>query len=232
MASRHSRVAEAYSSGRTRSNQRLRTRKDLLQAAARLMKKGDPLSLEAVAEEALTSRATVYRYFSSIEDLLLEAPLDDEVPLPEEVFADLTSDDVEERVDLAEAALHEMVYANQTQLRMLLANSLTSRVRAGQGPVRQNRRLSLIEAALAPERARLDDRTYARLCAGLALVFGTESMVVLTDVLPTSPEEARRIKSWVVRTLVRTALEQSTRKRAVTKRSVAGRSRESRIKRK
>ena len=197
------------------------------------MRKGDhPLSLEAVAEEALISRATVYRYFSSIEDLLLEAPLDDEVPLPEELFAEVTSDDAEERVDLAEAALHEMVYANQTQLRMLLANSLTSRVRAGQRPVRQNRRLSLIEAALAPQRAGLDDQTYARLCAALALVFGTESMVVLTDVLPTSPEEARRIKSWVVRTLVRAAREQSTRKRAATKTPVSGRSRESRIKRK
>jgi AcrR family transcriptional regulator len=232
MASRQSRVAKAHSSGGNRSNQRLRTRKDLLQAAARLMRKGDPLSLEAVAEEALTSRATVYRYFSSIEDLLIEAPLDDEVPLPEELFADLTSDDAEERVDLAEAALHEMVYANQTQLRMLLANSLTSRARAGRRPVRQNRRLSLIEAALAPQRAGLDDRTYARLCAALALVFGTESMVVLTDVLPTSPEEARRIKSWVVRTLVRAAREQSTRKRAATKHPASGRSRESRTKRK
>lgn len=171
-------------------------------------------SLEEVAEEALVSRATAYRYFPSIEALLVEAPLEREVPRPEDLFTGGTAADVAERVDIAEAALHRMVYANQAQLKTLLAHSLSSQTRAG--PVRQNRRLPLIEAALAPDRARFDDATYARLCAALALVFGIESMVVLTDVHPTSAKEARRIKSWVVRTLVRAALEQSTTSRAET----------------
>ena len=50
-----------------RPNQKTRTRKDLLQAAARLMKQGGPPTLEEVAEEALVSRATAYRYFPSVE---------------------------------------------------------------------------------------------------------------------------------------------------------------------
>jgi hypothetical protein len=47
----------------SRENQRRRTRKDLLQAAARLMKEGRTPSLDEVAETALVSRATAYRYF-------------------------------------------------------------------------------------------------------------------------------------------------------------------------
>ena len=45
-----------------RPNQKSRTRKDLLQAASRLMKEGRRPSLEEVAEAALVSRATAYRY--------------------------------------------------------------------------------------------------------------------------------------------------------------------------
>ncbi|RYF89895.1 MAG: TetR/AcrR family transcriptional regulator, partial [Caulobacteraceae bacterium] len=48
-----------------RSNQRRRTRKDLLEAAARLMKRGAKPSLEEIAEEAMVSRATAYRYFTN-----------------------------------------------------------------------------------------------------------------------------------------------------------------------
>src|ERR687894_3223624 len=70
-----------------RGNQRFRTRKDLLAAAARLMKNGRKPSLEEVAEAALVSRATAYRYFPSIEALLVEASLDLAVPDGEAVFA-------------------------------------------------------------------------------------------------------------------------------------------------
>ena len=59
-----------------RPNQTSRTRKDLLQAASRLMKQGRRITLEDVAEEALVSRATAYRYFSSVDALLVEAPID------------------------------------------------------------------------------------------------------------------------------------------------------------
>src|SRR5690606_29203736 len=61
---------------RSRANQRLRTRKDLLRAAARLLAAGRTPTLEEVAAEALVSRATAYRYFPGIEALLLEAALD------------------------------------------------------------------------------------------------------------------------------------------------------------
>lgn len=64
-----------------RPNQKQRTRKDLLDAAARLMKQGRKAGLEEIAEEALVSRATAYRYFPSVEALLLEAAL--HVALPQ-----------------------------------------------------------------------------------------------------------------------------------------------------
>ena len=147
-----------------RVNQRLRTRKDLLRAAARLMKEGRAPSIHEVAEEAMVSRATAYRYFPTRESLLVEAPLDGAVPTPEGLFAEDRSNDPGERVDKAEQALHDMVYDNEAQARALLAVSLdrwAKREReADETPLRQNRRVPLIEAALAPARDRFNDESY------------------------------------------------------------------------
>ena len=96
-----------------RPNQRLRTRHDLLSAAARLLKQGRTPSLEQVAEAAMVSRATAYRYFPSIDALLVEAPIEGEAPDAEALFKESRSADPEVRVDAAEAALHEMVYRNE-----------------------------------------------------------------------------------------------------------------------
>jgi AcrR family transcriptional regulator len=190
-----------------RSNQELRTRKDLLLAASRLLKRGRRPSMDDVAEEALVSRATAYRHFRSVDALLREAPIDAAVVDPEELFAADGSDDVEVRIDRAEGSLHEVVYDNETQLRILLANSIGRDTSDDTLPPRQNRRLPLIQAALAPLRHRLGGENYERLCAALAVFFGPESMIVFRDVLGIDKDTARAVKSWAVRALVRAALE-------------------------
>ncbi|GMV27547.1 MAG: hypothetical protein AMXMBFR58_35780 [Phycisphaerae bacterium] len=189
-----------------RRNQRTRTRKDLLAAAARLLKQGATPSMDEVAAEAMVSRATAYRYFPSIEELLVEAPLDGDFPDAGRVFGDPPVQDPLERVDRAEAALHEMTYRNSSQLRTMLAASVDRRDRGDGVPVRQNRRTGLIQAALEPARDALDHESFSRLCAALAVYFGPESMVVFTDVLDMDEHSARRVKSWAVRALVNAAL--------------------------
>ncbi|HEY0947472.1 MAG TPA: TetR/AcrR family transcriptional regulator [Opitutaceae bacterium] len=191
------------------SNQELRTRKDLLLAAGRLMKQGRQPGMDDVAREALVSRATAYRYFPSIEALLVEAPIDEAVGSPEDVFASNTSDDPEARIDEAEASMHKAVFQNEAQLRIMLANSLARPPGDATFPKRQNRRTALIEAALAPSRHRFRKEDYEKLCAALAMIFGTESMIVFRDVIRTDEKTARKVKGWAARALVRAALESS-----------------------
>jgi len=206
-------MAETEAAGR--SNQRRRTRKDLLGAAARLLKQGRTPDMAEVAAEAMVSRATAYRYFPSIEALLVEAPLDSVVPDARSLFEDDDSDDPAERADRAEAALHAATYRHELQLRLMLLASLERTVKDSDRdavPVRQNRRTPLIEAALAPARKRLSKAAYARLCAALAMVFGTESMIVFQDVLGLDEKSARRVKSWAVRALVEATLRESEKR--------------------
>lgn len=191
-----------------RPNQRRRTRKDLLQAAARLMKQGGTPGLEQIAEEAMVSRATAYRYFASADALLIEASLDIALPEAAALFgADAPSDPVA-RLDLVEATIDTMISANEPGLRRMLIHSLERKLRGeveGDTPARQNRRTPLIDAALEPARKEFKPAALANLRRALALVIGTEAMVVFKDVLQLDDAEARRVKRWAIRALVAAA---------------------------
>jgi AcrR family transcriptional regulator len=197
-----------------RPNQRTRTRKDLLQAASRLMKQGRQPSLEDVAQEALVSRATAYRYFSSVDALLLEASFDIGVPEPEDLFAGDASHDPVARVQRVDAALHDMILANEAPLRMMLVQTLQRSIRGEDDedvPRRQNRRTPLIEAALEPARKQFTPATMDTLCKALALIIGTEAMVVLKDVLQLDDADARKVKQWAIHALVEAARKSNDR---------------------
>ena len=104
-------------------NRRRRTRKDLLEAAARLSADGHAPSMEEVAAEALVSRATIYRYFPNVETLLAEAAAHAVMPDPHTLFANDPATDPVARVDRAEAAMHAGMYAHEMPLRMTLAQA-------------------------------------------------------------------------------------------------------------
>lgn len=191
-----------------RPNQRRRTRKDLLQAAARLLKQGSEPSLEDIAAEALVSRATAYRYFPNVEALLIEAPLDVAVPDADTLFRGVPSGDAVSRLEQVDTVLHDMILANESSMRMMLAHSL-KRVMQSDGddtlPARQNRRTPLIEAALEPAKKEFKPADLHMLSKALALIIGTEAMVVFKDVLQTDDAEARKVKRWAIRALVQAA---------------------------
>jgi len=191
-----------------RPNQKRRTRKDLLQAASRLMKQGRRPSLEEVAEEALVSRATAYRYFPSIEALILEASFDVAIPEADDLFRDGAPEDPVPRLERVDAALHDTIITHEAQLRMMLAHSLGRGLRGEENgglPARQNRRTPLIEAALEPARHQFAPETLETLSKALALILGPEAMVVFKDVLQLDDAEARKVKRWAIRALVETA---------------------------
>ncbi len=188
-----------------RPNQRARTRKDLLEAASRLLKQGRKLTVEDVAAEAMVSRATAYRYFPNADMLILEATLDWAMPDVEELFRG-ASDDPVERLERVDVALTDMMAANEPAFRTMLAQSLQRSVEDSEYPVRQNRRAALIEGALAPARDRFAPGALAVLASALAVMIGTESMVAFADVLQLDAERAREVRRWAIRSLVDAAL--------------------------
>jgi len=189
-----------------RPKQRMRTRKDLLQAAARLMAAGSSPSLEEVAEEAMVSRATAYRYFPGLDALLNEAALDMAAPDPS--ILDSAPAGLVERILLIDDALDAMIRTNELPLRTMLVHALQRRMRGeDELPVRQNRRMPMLEAAIGGADEALAADARDRLAKALSLVIGTESMIVTKDVLQISDDEAREVRRWAIRALAAAALE-------------------------
>jgi hypothetical protein len=91
----------------------------------------------------------------------------------------------------------------------MLASILQQSVAApSEIPARQNRRLPLIEAALAPAADRMDAQARARLGEAVALIVGVEAWVAAKDVLRLDAAAAQRLKQWMIRALVAAALGQ------------------------
>lgn len=186
-----------------RANQLRRTRKDLLQAAARLARSGRSPSLDEVAEEAMVSRATAYRHFPDIDALLVEVALDIDTPKAEAVLRDAPADDPVARLERVDAALETMIRDNEVALRLMLKHTLERSVHTPRGlPLRQNRRAPLIAAALEPARGQFRPAALKTLAQALGMVIGTEAMLSLKDVLQLDDAEARRVRRWAIRSLV------------------------------
>ncbi len=201
-------MSEAPAPGRP--NQRRRTRKDLLQAASRLLQQGRRPTLEDVASEALASRATADRSVPRVEALLAEAALDVAVPEADALFRNGGSSpaDPVARLERVDDALHAMMVANESQLRKMLMYSLqrgTNGEPDADLPARQNRRTPLIEAALEPVRKQFKPAALETLTRAIALIVGTEAMIVFKDVLQVDDAEARKVKRWAIRALVAAA---------------------------
>jgi AcrR family transcriptional regulator len=197
----------------SRANQLRRTRKDLLQAAARLTRQGQNPSLEEVAEEAMVSRATAYRHFPDVNALIVEASLDLDTPQPEQLFLDGPPEDPVARMERVDSALEAMIRDNEVALRLMMKHALDRSVRRTDDstmPMRQNRRTPLIEAALEPARRQFRPVALKTLTRALAMVVGTESMLALKDVLQLDDAEARRVRRWAIRALVDAARKPAT----------------------
>lgn len=193
-----------------RTAQRSRTRKAIVRAASRLLERGERPSLEDVAAEAEVSRATAYRYFPGLEALLSEAAVDALVPDPEALFAPDAPDDAAARLAMVDDAFDLACRSREVALRLMLARILErSALRHGDDePLRQNRRLPLIERALAPVWDRLPPEVRQRLAQALAMILGTEGFIALSDVVGLDQDEARQVRRWAIDALLQAALAQ------------------------
>lgn len=189
-----------------REQQKSRTRKDLLRAAAKLMQGGGSPSFEAIAEEAMVSRATAYRYFPGLDALLVEAALDMAAPAPQLLMGEGAPADLAGRLEFVDDAFDAMIRAHEAPLRTMLVHALQRRLRGeDELPVRQNRRMPMIEAAIGDSDADLPPDAAERLARAAAMIVGTESMVVAKDVLAIPDDEARKVRRWALRALAAAA---------------------------
>jgi len=206
-------VSDSESQGR--ANQKHRTRQALIDAAIAMRDEGHNPTVAQVAERAMVSRATAYRYFPSMEALISETAADREMKPLEHFWQ--PGDDPVKAVGLAAIALNKLLIEDEIGLHVMERSFMTVWLESEtHEPLRPGRRMSYIEPIVDSLKDTLSPRARKRLKQALSIVMGTEAMIAVRDISGASIEESLDCAAWAARALVRQALvegEQARQKR-------------------
>jgi AcrR family transcriptional regulator len=193
-----------------RAAQRRRTRQAILAAAQRLLAESGPTpSIEQIAAHADVSRRTIYMYFPTLDQLLVDAtsgllsrrtiePVLDSPQFPTDPL---------QRVDQFAESLFEIAPEALPLARRILKLTVDTEL-PPDASRRGYRRVEWLGRVLEPLHAELDDRQFERLMSALSVVLGWEAMIVLRDTRGLDWAEAERVIRWMAQTLVTAALDE------------------------
>ncbi|MGH8961036.1 MAG: TetR/AcrR family transcriptional regulator [Jatrophihabitantaceae bacterium] len=204
--------------------QRRRTRKAIVEAAARLLREGADPSVADIDAAADVSRRTIYMYFPRLDQLIIDATLGEmaQAGYGARLDFDRYGDDVHARVEALIRTLLDMSEEALPLGRRLL--SLTVDAPADADPARADpadagragpprrgyRRVEWIELAVQPLRARLSREQFGRLVSGLSVLIGWEAMIVLRDTRGLRRATERRVTTWSAHALIDAMLTEAT----------------------
>ena len=178
-------------------------------AATRLLEAGGRPSVEDVAAAADVSRRTVYQYFPSLDQLLLDAAVGalstaivDAAIEP----AGTQGDAITRTAALVEAVVRSAPATLPLGRKIIALTVDPTHSVTPVTPRRGYRRVEWIETALAPLRDQVSPESYERLVSGLSVIIGWEAMVILRDVRGLDTTDEEDTLRWAATTLVRAAL--------------------------
>ena len=173
----------------------------------RLVARGQVPSVNEVAAEAEVSRRTVYMYFPTFEQLLLDATAGalSHASVGRAIDEGADTLDVDRRVERLVRAVMTVTPEVERLGRALIRLTVEGEAGHATGddlPRRGFRRIEWIEAALEPLRREVDPATFRRLVNALAMVLGWEALIVQRDVCGLTAEEGRELSVWAARALL------------------------------
>ncbi|WP_280151691.1 TetR/AcrR family transcriptional regulator [Piscinibacter sp. XHJ-5] len=193
--------------GDGRVNQRRRTRRALIEAALALCEGGRKPSFPEVAERAMVSRATAYRYYASVEDLISDAMFERAVP-PLESFFRRGHDDPAEAAARAARTMNKLLLDDEVGLHAVERSFMSAWLDSPpeSRPPRPARRMQYVTPIVEAMKSELTAGARRRLVHALAMLMGTEAALSLRDVAGASLDEALAASGWAAQALVRQAL--------------------------
>jgi AcrR family transcriptional regulator len=190
IAAQAAQPADAAQPGR--AAQRRRTRKAIVEAAGRLLAAGADPSINDIAAAADVSRRTIYTYFPTLDQLLLDAAIGVMNVNVEAAMGATGELDARARIATLIGVLSDGM-ADTLPLGRKLIKLTVDAPPADGGPRRGYRRIAWIEQALEPVRPRLAPDRFEQLVSALAVLIGWEAFIVLYDVRGLTTGQARAV---------------------------------------
>jgi AcrR family transcriptional regulator len=188
-----------------RAAQRRRTRKAIVEAAGRLLAAGADPSINDIAAAADVSRRTIYTYFPTLDQLLLDAAIGAMNVNVEAAMEAIGEADAPARIAALIGVLSDGMTDSLPLGRKLIKLTVDAPP-ADDGPRRGYRRIAWIERALEPVRPRLAPDRFEQLVSALAVLIGWEAFIVLYDVRGLAADQARMIVTDTALALIDAAM--------------------------
>lgn len=188
-------------SGRTK--QKLQTRTLIIQTAKKMLDKPQSITLEDVAKAASVSRATIYRYFPSIDMLFSEAAIHLDYKTPESLNEELVGLAVSDKIRLIQkyynnfGLQNEVAYRRHLSVVMLEAIKNTEKLRGG-------RRIQALKIALQPLKSTMAKANWDRLINAAAILSGFDAIVICKDVCGLDDRDAINLLEWMIELVIDT----------------------------
>jgi AcrR family transcriptional regulator len=192
-----------------RYRQRRRTRAAIVDATAELLRSGKTApGVNEIAEAADVSRRTVYQYFPTVDQLLLDATLGllSQTPVDDAIIRADSGGDAASRVSAMIRTLTALSSQTMPLGRSLIRLTVDPPAGESGQPRRGYRRIDWIERAIEPLRDRLDNAGFERLVSALAMVIGWEALIVLQDLRGLPPGEQADVCTWAAHALIQAAM--------------------------
>jgi AcrR family transcriptional regulator len=190
--------------GPGRAAQRRRTRAAIVDAATRLLAEGRTPSADEIAAAADVSRRTVYMYFPTLDQLVLDATVGalSATEMDTAMSAAAAAEDPVVGVDALVSTSTRLAPVTLPLGRKIIRLTVDAGQPGQDAPKRGFRRVAWVEQAVEPLRRELSHEQFERLVSALCLVVGWEAHIILEDVRGLRPEEEERVLRWAARALV------------------------------
>lgn len=176
-----------------RDKQKAETRKKILETARGLVAHGKNVTFEDITQQAGISRATLYRYYSSIDVLVAESALHIQALPPEalnEQFQDAT---VKEKLLQIQHYYNDLAFNNEAAYRKYISVAVNQ---SGSSVKRGARRVEALRLALSENVEMLDKEDAEKLAQVAAVLTGIEALIVTKDVCGLENDAAKAALQW------------------------------------
>jgi AcrR family transcriptional regulator len=185
-----------------RTKQKFKTRQSIIKTAQTLLSTKQTISLEEVAEIAGISRATIYRYFPSVEVLVGEAGLSLKSKTPDELVSDVADMTLTKALLYIQEYFNDHAITNETMLRKFLSVSL--QIDSGiDTSIRGARRLLAADGVISEKGTSLDKKERENLARIMAVLSGIEPLIANRDVNGITPAESKALLSWAIKKIIK-----------------------------
>lgn len=195
-----------------REAQRRRTRKAIVEAAAKLSAGGATPSIDEIAAAADVARRTIYSHFPTLDQLLIDATAGaiNEPPVEQALADPVVAGDAAARVDaLIRTLLEHSPQSLPLGRRLIrLTVDMPDDDTRPPAPRRTQRRVGWLEQACEPLRDTLSEQSFQRLISALTVVVGWEAQIALRDVRGLDARAEEETIRWAARALVETAIKE------------------------